>query len=231
MSAKASFTLLEALLILMILAILSSISFNTFFKSDLILAQDEILKHLHYTRFLALHTQKHIRQSYFCQSDFCKEEMERYKESFWRIQFSELKNIGIAYSIFSDSARIRESKNYDDRPMDSFEYARDLMDHKYLGVYNYNNTKFANPLRDGNFALSSRYKISKVILRGCGESFDKKGNPIGVRILFDYLGKAYCKIPKEKVSPIEKQAILEIFDFHNKSVKICITHSGIIKKC
>ncbi|CAM2952559.1 prepilin-type cleavage/methylation domain-containing protein [Helicobacter burdigaliensis] len=231
MSAKSSFTLLECLLIIALLAILSTISLNANFKSDLILAQDEILKHLYYTKFLALNSQKHIRQSDFCQSDFCKEEMERYKESFWRIQFSELKNIGVAYSIFSDSARIKESKNYDDRPMDSFEYARDLVDSKYLGVYNYNNTKFANPLRDGNFALSSRYKISKVVLKGCGESFDKKGNAIGVRILFDNLGRVYCKIPKEKVSPLQEQAIFEIFDFHNKSAKICITPRGIIKKC
>lgn len=214
-----AFSLFEILLFIVIVGILASIGYVLYPHSKLHLAKNQIVKHIQYTKYLALQNSKEITQYKFCKSDFCSEEMKKYKQSFYRIQFNKLKDIGWSYSIFSDSARDSKTKNFDDRPMDSFEIARSPIDSKYLSVYNYNNSKFANALRDGSLAISSRYGIVDIkISGGCGESN---------RILFDDFGFLVCKIANVGISRPKENVILEIFDKFS-SEKICITKSGNI---
>lgn len=220
-----AFSLFEILLVLGILGILSGVGYLFYPKSALNLAQEQIINHLNYTRFLALNTSKDITQSLFCQSDFCQEERSRFEESYWRLQFSNLKNIEWAYSIFSDSARSSKTKNFDDRPMDSFEVARDPMSGKYLSVYTYNNTKFANTLREGDLSISKRYGVSKVqMYGGCG-------NQSGGRVIFDNRGFLRCKKTGEKVSFPTKEVVLELSDHFGNSLRVCIFENGLVKKC
>ncbi|MDE5603178.1 MAG: prepilin-type N-terminal cleavage/methylation domain-containing protein [Helicobacter sp.] len=219
------FSLFELLLVLSLISIFSSIALISYPKSHLQEAQEQVINHLHFTKYLALHTAKTITQANFCQSDFCQEERKHFEESFWRLQFSNLKNIGWAYSIFSDSARKAKTKNFDNRPMDSFEIARNPFDGKYLSVYTYNNTKFANGLREGDLSLQKRYKISLIKTKGgCGEYE-------GGRILFDDAGFLRCKVANKPVSFPTDIVTIELFDDFGRSAKICILQSGFIKKC
>ncbi|WP_104721238.1 prepilin-type N-terminal cleavage/methylation domain-containing protein [Helicobacter mesocricetorum] len=219
------FSLFELLLVLSLIGIFSSIALISYPKSHLQEAQEQVINHLHFTRYLALHTTKTITQAPFCQSDFCQEERKHFEKSFWRLQFTNLKNIGWAYSIFSDSARISKTKNFDNRPMDSSEIARNPFDGKYLSVYTYNNTKFANGLREGDLSLQKRYKISHIKIKGgCGEYE-------GGRILFDELGFLRCKIANNPVSLPTNTLIIELLDDFGRSAKICILQSGFVKKC
>lgn len=220
-----AFSLFEILLVLAILGILGAVGYVLYPQSLLNLAQEQIINHLNYTRFLALNTSKDITQSLFCQSDSCQEERERFEESYWRLQFAELKDIEWAYSIFSDSARSARTKNFDDRPMDSFEVARDTLSGKYLSVYTYTNTRFANTLREGDLSISKRYGVSGVKMSGgCG-------NQSGGRILFDSQGFLRCKKTGEKVSWPTSEVVLELSDRFGASLKICIFESGLVKKC
>lgn len=222
---KHAFSLLEVLLTLGILSILATLGFIWFPDSKLYLAQDQIIMHLNYTRFLSLSSAKQITQSVFCQSDNCQAERKRWSESLWRLQFSKLQDIGYAYYIFGDSARAANTKHFDDRPRDAHEIARDPLDNKYLNSYNYDNSKFANPLRAGDLAITKRYGIQEVQMSGgCGESE-------GGRIVFDELGFLRCKKPYEQVSVPRGIVRLELKGNSGKSVRICILESGIVKKC
>lgn len=221
----SAFSLFETLLILAILSIFATLGYFWIPDSKLHLAQNQIIAHLNYTRYLSLNSAKHITQSAFCQSDHCEQERTRWRESLWRMQFSFLQDIGYAYYIFSDSARSVRTKNLDDRPRDKQEIARDLLDNKYLNVYNSDNSKFANPLRNGDLAITQRYGIQKVKFSGgCGE-----GNE--ARILFDQRGFLLCKNPYEKPKSPTGQVFLELFSKNGKSVVICILPSGFIQKC
>ena len=214
-----AFSLFEVLLYIVIVGIFVSLGYVLYPHSKLHLAKDQIEKHIQHTKYLALQNTKEITQDKFCKSDFCIEEMRKYEQSFYRIQFSKLKDIGWSYSIFSDSARDSKTKNFDDRPMDSFEIARSPIDSKFLSVYNYNNSKFANTLRDGNLAISSRYGIIDIkITGGCGNSN---------RILFNDFGFLVCKPVDIGIHHPKDNVILEIFDKFG-SEKICITKSGDI---
>lgn len=220
-----AFTLLETLLILAILSVFATLGYVWIPDSKLHLAQHQIQTHLHYTRFLSLTSAKQITQSAFCQSDHCLQERMRWSESLWRMQFSSLQNIGYAYYIFSDSARLAVTKNFDDRPRDRQEIARDLLNNKYLNVYNRDNSKFANALRQGDLAITQRYGIQKVKHSGgCAGSGE-------ARILFDEKGFLRCKKPYEQLTNPDGIAFLELFNRGHRSVKICILQSGFIKEC
>ncbi|TLD89072.1 type II secretion system protein [Helicobacter sp. MIT 05-5294] len=222
---QRAFSLLEVLLTLGILSALATLGFVWFPDSKLHLAQEQIIAHLNYTRFLSLNSVKQITQGAFCQSDHCKSERERWSESLWRLQFSKLQDVGYAYYIFSDSARAVSTKHFDDRPRDAHEIARDPLDNKYLNSYNYDNSKFANALRAGDLAIAKRYGIQEVKMSGgCGESE-------GGRIMFDESGFLRCKKPYEQVSLPNGAVRLELRGSSGKSVGICILESGIIKKC
>ncbi|WP_034551093.1 pilus assembly FimT family protein [Helicobacter rodentium] len=225
MNKQSAFSLLEILLVLGIFGVFATIGFVWFPDSKLHLAQNQILAHLNYTRFLALSSSKHITQAAFCQSDNCEAERERWSESLWRLQFSLLQDVGYAYYIFSDSARAVSTKHFDDRPRDAREIALDPLDGKYLNSYNYDNSKFANALRAGDLAITKRYGILEVKMSGgCGESE-------GGRILFDELGFLRCKKPYEQVVAPSGMVRLELKGSSGKSVGICILESGIVKKC
>lgn len=222
---KPAFSLLEIVLVLGILSALMWLGYAWFPDSKLYLAQNQIIAHLNYTRFLALSSTKHITQSAFCQSDYCQAERERWTESLWRLQFSKLQDVGYAYYIYSDSARKVSTKHFDDRPRDAQEIARDPLDNKYLNSYNYDNSKFANALRAGDLAITKRYGILEVRMSGgCGESE-------GGRVLFDELGFLRCKKPYEQVIFPQGMVRLELQGSSGKSVGICILESGIVKKC
>ncbi len=223
---RSGFSLFEIIIVMAIFGILATIGFVWFPDSKLLLAQNQIITHLNYTRFLSLNSAKHITQSAFCQSDSCQQERERYEESFWRLQFSLLQDIGYAYYIFSDSARAAKTKHFDDRPRDAREIARDLLDNKYLNVYNVDNSKFANALRAGDLAITKRYGIKGVRMSGgCGEDSE------GGRILFDEQGFLRCKKPFEKVSYPHGEVRLELQGSSGKSVGICVFESGFVFKC
>lgn len=225
MNKQSAFSLLEILLVLGILGVFATIGFVWLPDSKLHLAQNQIIMHLNYTRFLALSSSKHITQAAFCQSDNCAAERKRWSESIWRLQFSLLQDIGYAYYIFSDSARAVSTKHFDDRPRDAHEVARDLLDNKFLNVYNVDNSKFANTLRAGDLAITKRYGILEVKMSGgCGDSD-------GGRILFDELGFLRCKKPFEQVVAPSGMVRLELKGSSGKSVGICILESGIVKKC
>lgn len=222
---KSALSLLEILLVLGILGVLASLGFAWFPDSKLHLAQNQIIAHLNYARFLSLSSVKQITQSAFCQSDHCEAERKRWSESFWRLQFSQLQDIGYAYYIYSDSARAVSTKHFDDRPRDAQEIARDPLDNKYLNSYNYDNSKFANALRAGDLAITKRYGILSVRMSGgCGESE-------GGRILFNELGFLRCKKPYEPVTIPSGMVRLELQGSSKNSVGICILESGIVKKC
>lgn len=222
---RQAFSLFETLLTLAILSIFATLGYFWIPSSKLHLAQNQIISHLNYTRYLSLNSAKHITQSAFCQSDHCAQERTRWSESLWRMQFSPLKDIGYAYYIFSDSARSVRTKNFDDRPRDKQEIARDLLDNKYLNVYNSDNSKFANPLRSGDLAITQRYGIQNVKFSGgCGEDNE-------ARILFDQQGFLRCKKPYEKPTIPNGIVFLELFNKSGESVKICILPSGFIQKC
>ena len=109
--------------------------------------------------------------------------------------------------------------------MDSFEVARDPMSGKYLSVYTYNNTKFANTLREGDLSISKRYGVSKVqMYGGCG-------NQSGGRVIFDNRGFLRCKKTGEKVSFPTKEVVLELSDHFGNSLRVCIFENGLVKKC
>lgn len=222
---KSALSLLEILLVLGILGVLVSLGFAWFPDSKLHLAQNQIISHLNYVRFLSLSSVKQITQSAFCQSDNCEAERKRWSESLWRLQFSQLQDIGYAYYLYSDSARAVSTKHFDDRPRDAQEIARDLLDNKYLNSYNYDNSKFANALRAGDLAITKRYGILSVRMSGgCGESE-------GGRILFNEWGFLRCKKPYEPVTIPNGMVRLELQGSSKKSVGICILESGIVKKC
>ncbi len=222
---KKAFSILEVLLVIGILGALLALGYAWFPDSKLSLAQNQIIAHLNYTRFLSLSSVKQITQSAFCQSDNCVAERERWTESFWRLQFSKLQDIGYAYYIYSDSARSASTKHFDDRPRDAQEIARDPLDGKYLNSYNYDNSKFANALRAGDLAITKRYGIVSVSMSGgCGESE-------GGRILFNELGFLRCKRPYEQVIVPNGMVRLELQGSSGKSVGICVLESGIVKKC
>lgn len=222
---RHAFSLFKTLLMLAILSIFATLGYFWIPSSKLHLAQNQIISDLNYTRFLSLNSAKHITQSAFCQSDNCAQERTRWSESLWRIQFSLLQDIGYAYYIFSDSARSVRTKNFDDRPRDRQEIARDLLDNKYLNVYNSDNSKFANPLRNGDLAITQRYGIQNVkISGGCGEGYK-------ARILFDAKGFLLCKKPYEKPTIPNGNVFLGLFNKSGESVKICILPSGFIQKC
>ncbi|MBX7491079.1 pilus assembly FimT family protein [Helicobacter turcicus] len=222
---RLAFSLFETLLTLAILSIFATLGYFWIPDSKLHLAQNQIISHLNYTRFLSLNNAKQITQSAFCQSDNCKQERTRWRESLWRMQFSYLQDIGYAYYIFSDSARAVRTKNLDDRPRDRQEIARDLLDNKYLNVYNNDNSKFANPLRSGDLAITQRFGIQNVKASGgCGEDN-------AARILFDEKGFLLCKNPYKKPTTPTGIVSLELFNKSGKSVKICILPSGFIQKC
>lgn len=213
-TSNKAFSLFEILIILAIVGIFGSFAYVLYPKSNLNLASEQIIRHLQYTRFLALNSVKEITQSAFCQSDNCEIEKAQWQRSLWRLQFSELKNIGWSYSLFSDSARKSKNKNFDSRPMDSFEVARDLVDGKFLSVYTYNNSKFANDLRDGDLAITSRYGVASVEVLGCYKN----------RIVFDENGFLFCENPFKNV-----QILLR--DNFSQIRKICIEKNGKIESC
>ena len=209
--SNKAFTLFEVLLILALIGVLSSIAITLYPKSHLELAKEQIIRHLKYTRFLALNNAKEITQNEFCQSDNCESERKEWQKSMWRLQFSELKNIGWSYSIFSDGARKSKDKDFDSRPMDSIEVARDLLDGSFLSVYTYNNSKFANRMRQGDLALTSRYGVENVIVEGCSR------NKIG----FDENGFLLC----------DKEMKIILQDGFKKESAICINKNGKIQDC
>lgn len=222
---RPAFSLFETLLVLAILSIFATLGFVWLPDSKLHLAQNQVITHLQYTRYLSLNTTKHITQGAFCQSDFCEDERKRWEESLWRLQFSPLQDIGYAYYIFSDSARAVKTKHFDDRPRDKQEIARDLLDNRYLNVYNVDNSKFANPLRNGDLAITKRYGIKEVkFFGGCGE-----GNE--ARILFDEQGFLRCKNPYKKPEAPKGPVFLLLTNQSGQSAKICILESGFIQKC
>ena len=222
---KKAFSLLELLLVLVIVGILSTLAYSLYPKSHLKLAKEQLLRHLALTRFLALNQVKEITQSAFCQSDFCQEERERYVESYWRLQFANLQNPKWTYSIYSDSSRAAKTKHFDDLPRDSFEVARNPLDGKYISVYNYDNSKFANVLRDGDLSLSERYGVEKVTQKGgCGERE-------GGRVLFDEQGFLLCKIPYSSVEKPQGEVIFVLENRFGEKEQICIGENGIAQGC
>lgn len=223
-----AFTLLEILLALIFVSILATFGYVWFSDSKLHLAREQIIMHLNHTRFLALTSVKHITQAPFCQSNLCTIERKNYKESFWRLQFSELKNIGFAYYIFGDFARLtaQSTLHFDDRPRNKEEIARDFLDNKYLNVYSMSNSKFANNLRAGDLAITKRYGVQKVQMRGgCGDD-DR-----GARVLFNPQGFLRCKREFQNLSNPLGEVRIILYGESGKSVAICILESGFIQKC
>lgn len=222
---RLAFSLFETLLTLVILGIFATLGFVWLPDSKLYLAQNQIIAHLQYTRFLSLNTTKHITQSAFCQSDFCEDERRRWEESLWRLQFSSLQKIGYVYYLFSDSARSARTKHFDDLPRDRQEIARDLLDNKYLNVYNVDNSKFANSARAGDLAITQRFSVRKVrMIGGCGDGY-------GARILFNEQGFLRCKKPFEKITLPTGSVKIELQGSSGEIVGVCILESGLIEKC
>lgn len=219
--------MLEILLILIIIIGIFILSFSNFKDSRLELAREQLIAHLNHTRFLALNSAKQITQAAFCQSNLCEIERKNYEESFWRLQFALLQDIGFSYSIFSDIARLtpQSTLHFDDRPRNKEEVAIGFLDNKYLSVYSISNSKYANTLRDGDLSLTKRYGVMGVQMSGgCGVDL------AGARILFDESGFLKCKQPLQSVAA-PKGAVEILLKGKTKELKICILESGFVKKC
>lgn len=109
---KRAFSLLEILLVFGILGILALLGYAWFPDSKLHLAQNQIIAHLNYTRFLSLSSVKQITQGAFCQSDHCKAERERWSESLWRLQFSSASRYWIRILYLQRFSASREHKAF-----------------------------------------------------------------------------------------------------------------------
>ena len=213
---KKAFTFLEAVIVIILMAILSAVFIPKYDKNNLRQAANQILSHIRYARHLALVDEK-----------FDPYDQYWYRKR-WQIRFfksSRASRDGTskwAYAVFSD----KPSPSYNGYPeISNQEVAKDPLDQTYITggyssdpiSYNYN-SEFVNK----KAAIEETYGIVNVVFSSSCSYYNSKS------IIFDYLGRPLRGRSSSYNAPYERQRMITsvckitFFDSNNNSIKICI---------
>ncbi len=220
---KKAFTFLEAVIVIIIVAILAVVFSPKYEKENLLQATNQILAHIKYTQHLALIDNKFDPTS----SDWYKRR--------WQIRFfksSRASKDGSskwAYAVFSDSPP------YDGFPsITKNEVAKDPLDKTYItggystdpSSYNYN-SEYVNK----KIAIEETYGITSI-------TFSQSCNYYNSRaIIFDYLGRPLRGNSSNYNHPYEKNKMITstckiTFSDGVDSMSICVEpETGYAHRC
>jgi len=171
---KKSFSLIELIIVIVIVAILySSINF-TLSNTSLNQAADKLINHINYTRHLAIKDNK--MQYYPINGSIIEMNRSKYWfKQWWQLRISKTSNGDYFYEIFSDSPTNSDSTNFNKIGSHINEFAIDPYNNLYMdGNYN-------NPNKKLNL---SYYNIKKILYNG--NIFSSS-----IRIIFDGYGNCY----------------------------------------
>ncbi|MCI0500774.1 MAG: type II secretion system protein [Epsilonproteobacteria bacterium] len=200
---KKSFSLLELLIIISVVAIVVTHSIQKNNLSKIKIAKNQILLHLKYTRYIAMLDNK-----------YDKEDALWHKKR-WSLKFLNCQSAigGIYYVVYSDLDNNGAIKKT--------EALKDPLTNNY--IYSYQCTKDNLYDKSKFVLLSQEYEIQSVDI-SCNET-----STIG-QISFGYDGKVYARNgTHEDDYEIKKPCTIKLFDKHNQSETITIyPNSGYI---
>ena len=193
---KQSFSLLELIFVILIIAIVSSQSIMKNNLSKIKLAKSQIILHLKYVRYIAMLDNKY---------DY--EDSEWYKKR-WSLRFENCDSIvgGIFYTIYSDENKAGG--------VNKTEVLRDPLTNNYIFATSckkdklYDKSKFV--------LLTQEYEVQNVVI-SCNET-----STLG-QISFGHDGKVYAKSGEyEEKYEIKEPCRIKLYDNHNQSEEIII---------
>jgi Tfp pilus assembly protein FimT len=240
---KQSFTLLEFLIVIVVIAILIVKASFTLSNTSLNQVADQIISHINYTRHLALIDNKF--QYYPINNSAMELNRTKYWfKQWWQIRFAKTKNSGeIFYEVFSDlpytakNGTYNFSKNgYQPTNKDSWNetYAKNPLNNLLLvgrkddGSGNYPKNA------DMKLNLTKYYGIKEIKLNGESVAYSRKKIK---RFMFDNYGNIYIDegekgdggdtnpYDKDERIPLTSKAIISLCkdDSCTKKIDICIT--------
>ena len=200
---KNSFSLLEAILVLALIAIVLSVSIPKQTTSKLHLAVDKLVLYLNYTRYVALVDNK------FDIND------TEWKKKLWSLKFQRCskQEDGLYFVVFSDESGGTGA-------FKKRETLKDPLNNKYL-YSGYDCVPSNNESR--NILLTKEYNISKVEV-SCNTT-----STIG-QISFGFDGKLYSQLGVN-IKRVLEPCIITLYDFNNNQKQIKIeSDTGYIHK-
>ena len=210
---KKSFTLLELIFLVVIIATVSAIIIPKKQHSSLQLAAQQIIMYLKYTRYLALVDNKYIHQNDTSKN---KNEKDQWYKSRWTLKFQNCtNNNGLYFVVYSDDIDYEEETAH----FKKSECAKDLITSRWL--YSDANCVASND-ESKYVLLTKQYGVTQVTI-SCNQT-----STIG-KISFDENGQAHSLIDTLDDDILNEVCYIKLFDATQKFVKIAITsHTGYI---
>jgi prepilin-type N-terminal cleavage/methylation domain-containing protein len=217
---KKAFTMIELIFVVIIIGIISAVSYSSFQRDELVEATHQVLEHIRYTQHLALTENKFdpMDKKFVTNPNYSSSNNGLWSASKWEIRFySYSSGSDIRYAIFSDNNR----KGWIDASRAYVEPAIDPMTRKWL--YAYDDTNY-NDVNNDNMRLTTTYNVNKVEFQGgCalanfGWSPSAGGSSKVGRVIFDSLGRPYSGVDSTINHP--NKYIL------SQDCNIVMTHAG-----
>jgi len=188
---KKSFSLIEIIFVISILAIITSYSISKNNLNKLNLAKDQIIMHLKYMRYIALLDNKYEHNN------------DLWFRKAWNLKFRRCNNdTGIHYYIYSDNDNSGHAKEE--------ESLKDPLTQQYI----YSSTACIDKNNRTNYTLLSKYYNIKSVDISCNNTSSSLG-----QILYLNDGIAYSRFENNKNSinkyKINQNCTIKLIDFDN----------------
>lgn len=195
---RDSFTILELIIVLIVTGILAVVTMPHFEKDDLLIATEQVVRHIRYTQHLAM------------VNDVYDNKNPIWYKAMWRISFR------------SNNCYVVSSNTDFDMNYDREESAIDPLTKTLL----YSNVPCIQDSTDnGNMFLSEKYEIDKIEFNAaCGDNrfiaFDNLGRPHKTLIEANDLLKAECRITfhsdarSSVITILPETGYVKIFSIH-----------------
>ena len=189
---KPSFTILELVIVIIIIAILASTVSIYMPNDNLRLAADNIEKNIRFTESLALKDDKY--QPFPEDNSSTEQNRSKYWfKQFWQIRFTKNRNDpkDLWYEVFSDQPYKKEGQNFDKKgvnPHNAWEigFAKNPLNKKYL-IGRCGSSGFpACSKVDTSLNLSEKYGIKQIVFDGSSIAWNRPK-----RVMFDNYGNIF----------------------------------------
>jgi len=175
-----AFTMLELIFVIIIVGIVSAMSYSSFQRDELAEAAHQVLEHIRYTQHLALTEKKFTPRDTDYTAISSGTNHGNRNVSWWQIRFFQ-SGAQVYYSIYSD--RDREGN------VDTASHQEPAIDPLTKSNMMYDIATTSSTRKNDDFLLSTKYNISSIIAGGgCSPA---SGNPTKVELHFDELGRPY----------------------------------------